>query len=1283
MKKISLTILLFITLLLSELLIFQTSSAYAASCSDADSWDISGYSKEYCNDHSGYKRVGVLYIPASSVSAYSKYYGIEDVPQNVTVRRRVFEASGETWKGKCDAVHVHFTDSLVSGITDSSISVNCAGGDTWSGESSDYINLPLNIWRLAQLTSSSSTSCAGTAGLFCVDTPYTRCMWTSGSKPAVGSSACGESHVRIAFYKISDITHDAPYVEVNGTKYTTDGETIKVTSETATVKFYHNLNRNDGWSGNYNVKKLYGLNSSVNSGVSGMGSSYSITDDKGSVAATYEGNKVCSEVNHYTTVGLADYDYGTGSGQSKMCVTIMDDRTYLDANSKSSVSNSIDTGGTEDGGTKTVESWGGSRNDAGKDTKTYPYYFVHQLKVKGDSNRSVTLTYDIERSTNGGASWTTVVSGGSRTVNGNNSWVEVRGYSNSLDNFVLKQGESSSTVCERITFKSKQTEFRGDSTTGTANGVSGTSTVCTKINRRNPKSVSLSATSDMWVDGVKNPEGVQYSLSGSRGFQYKFEITNSENSNRALNTTYTIERLIYRATDSKDWSKATIAQGPTTVTTPKTGTGSITNNFTITIPEGESRVVCERIKLDPYQYLIHVNGAGNEEGSPEAITGNAYFAERCATVTRPEPVEFRDPDIFVHGRSKGELANPSQAAWSESYAAWLLKTEYADITYSHQLYRDDVRHTDSNSTATDNVVVNYVFNTPNITIPASTLDTTYINPQATVANNSETAWFLSNTTDPLKNVNTRTTSIKVTSEPVEICQSVHYLSSLYESYGTYWAVDGVRLSSLTTNFNDELLGSRVKRTDNVGISPKGCVKIIRPYNFRISRINNVVGETASKPPSVGTIITNTYEFVVEKNDSDYLITDIPSAKIRVISFVVDGKPDNVVGGTIDSGSSPCDFWRSKINIISECNDNLHEETQNIHPTNSTNSGNNYYTNIDHYTYRFTNKTELPNLPVTSKYCVAIAVAPSDSGDNGYGFPGTFNDDWTISNASCTNIGKNPNAQIWGGSVFVNGGIKTSFTNTFTDNTSSAKATFGSWADFMIIANKNISKMASGASLISGLPVGQDLSLATTRLDISNTNKEQPGNADIINASALIEKIHDRYLVSPTTYYKTSTISTETLQEETVRKMSPVVFYNTGDIFITDNITFSRRVFSDTAVPQVIIYSEGNIYIDDDVIKVDAWLLAPNGRINTCANSSGVSLRISATTCQLLLTVRGPMYAQSVIFDRTAGADANQNTAPEPAEIVDYSPAVILFGANEMAQNAQPITTYIHRLPPRY
>ena len=101
------------------------------------------------------------------------------------------------------------------------------------------------------------------------------------------------------------------------------------------------------------------------------------------------------------------------------------------------------------------------------------------------------------------------------------------------------------------------------------------------------------------------------------------------------------------------------------------------------------------------------------------------------------------------------------------------------------------------------------------------------------------------------------------------------------------------------------------------------------------------------------------------------------------------------------------------------------------------------------------------------------------------------------------------------------------------------------------------------------------------------------------------------------------------------------------------------------------------------MKIDAWLLAPNGRVNTCSNQNGTSLRAGASTCNLRLTVRGPIFSQTVEFDRTAGADPYENTAPNPAEVVDLTPAVYLFGANESAQNAQPVTTYMHRLPPRY
>lgn len=129
-----------------------------------------------------------------------------------------------------------------------------------------------------------------------------------------------------------------------------------------------------------------------------------------------------------------------------------------------------------------------------------------------------------------------------------------------------------------------------------------------------------------------------------------------------------------------------------------------------------------------------------------------------------------------------------------------------------------------------------------------------------------------------------------------------------------------------------------------------------------------------------------------------------------------------------------------------------------------------------------------------KYCVAIGIWPSDSHDyqtntlnrqrtGGFGGAMDAGEYWNISNASCRTITKKPTMQVWNGSVYTEGIIKTSVTKKMLgsdfdngcetshkrcgDNYSDSETKiFGSWTDYAIVAGRDgtVKGMSSGAVL---------------------------------------------------------------------------------------------------------------------------------------------------------------------------------------------------------------------------
>ncbi len=1307
MKKIK-TIIIFAVIINAMAILCCTNSASAAAknmatCKNAPETLKSIKNGEIvqnrCNGM-GVGQYGMLFpAPQSSSSKYPETTGSGDI--KIDIIRSVYDDNrGDTYS-HCDAVDIEFISYSSGGDSfnysgmikdvkyknkNGRIAANCAHTkNAWgpvsatrdgSGNlSGDYATLTIDSSKLNLDTHAND-------GSYAQEFKYYRCVWYGYYKNGQEEhKGCRIDTYPAGFYKIAELTGVTTVDSVDGaTLNSSDGKYyLSISSGNVTVKFNHTLSRAPGgWTDSITNGSLkYCTARDSDTCEKTAKTSMTTTSEykiKVSDIPSNQDYKVCSRIYFNSTVGLSGYSKSTGNGKSdKVCVTLYDDRTFLNASSKSSVDNSIDTGSVTNDDSDTIESWDGSRNEE----KTYPYYFVHQLKVKGDAGRTVDLTYNIERSTDGGSTWKKVVPNTTKTVAGNNSWVEVRGYSDSLDSFIIKPGKSSPTVCERINFKSKRTEFVGVSTVGTGNGEWGSSTICTRIKRQKAKKTTMSATCSAMVDSAYNTTGVF-------NFTFGFNI-DRDNTTQNLSTKYTIKRSVNGGT-------STVVKGPTSITVPKNG---ITDSPTITFSEseyGSSKQVCETIHVDPYQYAIQLKPDGTEETitGADAIGGGKDLATCCETVAMPEQHMRDDGEITIYSESTATVDPSTSGEYNSTIGAYLLKGDRAIINYTHKLWRESEKHQGdgvhqaavispeedvevkyrlgANSAANDNAFTPAYFDSHS-SIPSTMIATN-------TANNKFTTHSSSNSADTFLNENTSVTVNEVGGVE-ERCQSIYYVSNNYLLRGRYWEMDG-EIYPLNPEIQGRERPVRSPKPDgSTGKSVPACVKIARPYNFKVKKLTP---DTISPVQTIDEPYTTTFNMKVGKNKSDYLITDIYNATVQYIGFKITNLSGSYPGNLNYGSGSPCNYYEGL--GVSSCTV-LEEQTGKNYGRDASTNGKKYYADSlvcnasGDCSYDVNNlsveHTLDDSVQLNEKYCIAVGIKSANSGD-GFNFSNT----WAISTPSCVNVGKYPNMQVWGGSVFSSGGIITSITKYH-------EKYYGSWGDFAIIANSVITKTASGASLISGAGTSDTCTLSTITISNDNCNghnalRSRLGQANITAFSVedFKRKLYNRYLQDPNNYHIISTLDSSSL----TNSRNPFIAYNpSGNIFITSDVEFGNGAYDKHNVPQAIIYAKGNVYISDQVKHIVAWIIA-DGTVNTCADASGNTPALTEETCKEQLIVDGPIIASKVKLNRTHGANGHENTSTTPAEIVNLNSSVYLF-SHYQATGDQPVTTHIQKMPARY
>jgi len=319
-----------------------------------------------------------------------------------------------------------------------------------------------------------------------------------------------------------------------------------------------------------------------------------------------------------------------------------------------------------------------------------------------------------------------------------------------------------------------------------------------------------------------------------------------------------------------------------------------------------------------------------------------------------------------------------------------------------------------------------------------------------------------------------------------------------------------------------------------------------------------------------------------------------------------------------------------------------------------------------------------NFPVGTRLCYILSVRPHSSSDP----------NWASSpaNAACATIGKKPKVQVWGGDLNVRGNITTS---TSVKNISGVNRTFGSWAEYGIVASGGIAGAASGAAY-AGPGLANANSCTFSPLSFTNENCGTSSLGSYTSA-ALTPDVSSSFpstalpsrgglggAVSPETLVSSGTYTAGnlTLNQSDLPRGKSIVIKSSGRVTINGNQTYSNGPYQNiNQLPQLVIIAN-QIVINNGVDRVDAWLIASD-RIQTC---EAVGDRESR--CNNQLTVNGPVVTNHLYLYRTAGS-GNGAASGDPAEVFNLRGDAYLWALSQASSGSRIHSVYVTELPPRF
>lgn len=333
--------------------------------------------------------------------------------------------------------------------------------------------------------------------------------------------------------------------------------------------------------------------------------------------------------------------------------------------------------------------------------------------------------------------------------------------------------------------------------------------------------------------------------------------------------------------------------------------------------------------------------------------------------------------------------------------------------------------------------------------------------------------------------------------------------------------------------------------------------------------------------------------------------------------------------------------------------------------------------------------EIDDVPVGTRICFALSLAPRSSGSN----------EWVHSAPTCVTVGKKPKVHVIGGDLSAGVGaedVSDIMTATTVKQVSGQIRTFGSWTEYAVLTNGIVTGMGSGAAFNRGKVNSSDCNSSlltfTNADDEACTSTGLKGNYSLsarqldVKAAFPVNSSTPNYTnLSAASGRRVVTSSNPiTISGGTIQKGDWLVI-NAPDqtVTITGNINYTTDTLDSIRdIPQLVIIAN-KIDIRGSVTNIDAWLIATgnDGSVNTCSDYA-TTAPLDVSRCSQMLTVNGPVVAESVYLRRTAGAGAGGGSS-DPAEVFNVRPDAYLWSLAQTSDVPRITTVYTTELPPRF
>lgn len=249
------------------------------------------------------------------------------------------------------------------------------------------------------------------------------------------------------------------------------------------------------------------------------------------------------------------------------------------------------------------------------------------------------------------------------------------------------------------------------------------------------------------------------------------------------------------------------------------------------------------------------------------------------------------------------------------------------------------------------------------------------------------------------------------------------------------------------------------------------------------------------------------------------------------------------------------------------------------------------------------------------------------------------------------VGSNQNSKVLGGMGVIDGKVR------------------GSWAEYGILAPDTVNAFASGSRFAND-------GAASGQADWSRLTFANDGAYGKYTEATGMGGIPDTATYFSVTKMPSGITKTVTSNTSLSSYASNTIIMDSGTVTISSSINAPNNNINtgESGMTQMIIIAKGDIRISQNVKNIDAWLIAPNGTIDTCYD---VSDPLTTAQCKEQLTITGPVMAKSFKLRRTYGAKG------EFSEIVNLRSDSYVWAKNLSSKTGTLQTKYITELPPRY